>query len=104
MRERETIGTTHAEIGAYLMGLWGLEPPILTAIAFHHTPLDSQVQTIAPLTAVHVANGFQHQQCQAYPQGCTADEFDRTYLDKLGLVDHIERWRQACADLLEDRS
>jgi HD-like signal output (HDOD) protein len=104
-REREAIGTTHAEVGAYLMGLWGLESPILTAIAFHHAPLESPIQTIAPLTAVHLANGFEHRRRQSPNGGCpAAEEFDRSYMDRLSLAAHIEDWRQACADLEEGRS
>src|SRR4029077_18261297 len=29
---------THAEIGAYLLGLWGLPYAIVEAVALHHTP------------------------------------------------------------------
>lgn len=36
--EREIIGATHAEIGAYLLGLWGLPHSIVEAVALHHTP------------------------------------------------------------------
>ena len=36
--EYEAFGTSHAEIGAYLMGLWNMENPIIEAIAFHHCP------------------------------------------------------------------
>jgi HD-like signal output (HDOD) protein len=35
--EKEIIGATHAEIGAYLLGLWGLPYPIVEAVAMHHT-------------------------------------------------------------------
>ncbi len=36
--ERRIIGATHAEIGAYLLGLWGLPYSIVEAVALHHTP------------------------------------------------------------------
>jgi HD-like signal output (HDOD) protein len=36
--ERRTTGASHAEIGAYLLGLWGLPYPIVEAVALHHTP------------------------------------------------------------------
>jgi HD-like signal output (HDOD) protein len=36
--ERLTTGATHAEIGAYLLGLWGLPYSVVEAVAFHHTP------------------------------------------------------------------
>lgn len=36
--EREVLGASHAEIGAYLLGIWGLPYPIIEAVAFQHTP------------------------------------------------------------------
>lgn len=33
--EREVLGTSHAEIGAYLLGLWGLPLSIISAVAQH---------------------------------------------------------------------
>ncbi len=36
--ERRITGATHAEIGAYLLGLWGLPHAIVEAVALHHTP------------------------------------------------------------------
>lgn len=102
-RERALIGTTHAEIGAYLMGLWGLEPPILTAIAFHHCPQNSPVGGLEPLTAVHLANGFDHR--LGHPpqgRGDTDEDFDTVYLESIGVAENIVAWQQACADLAED--
>lgn len=36
--EREVYGVSHAELGAYLMGLWGLPWPLVEAVALHHSP------------------------------------------------------------------
>jgi HD-like signal output (HDOD) protein len=36
--EREELGVTHAELGAYLLGLWGLPDAIVEATAWHHYP------------------------------------------------------------------
>jgi HD-like signal output (HDOD) protein len=36
--ERQTAGATHAQIGAYLLGLWGLPYSIVEAVALHHAP------------------------------------------------------------------
>ena len=102
-KEREMIGTTHAEIGAYLMGLWGMEPSILVAIAFHHTPLESRETAVGPLTAVHLANGFGHCLRQSREGGNgAADDFDAAYIAALGATGKVERWRQICLDLSED--
>jgi HD-like signal output (HDOD) protein/ActR/RegA family two-component response regulator len=36
--ERRLWGTTHSEIGAYLLGLWGLPYPVIDAVARCHSP------------------------------------------------------------------
>jgi HD-like signal output (HDOD) protein len=36
--EEELLGTSHAEIGAYLLGLWGIPNLVVEAIAHHHHP------------------------------------------------------------------
>jgi putative nucleotidyltransferase with HDIG domain len=36
--EREIFGTDHAALGAYLLGLWGIDDLVVEAVAFHHTP------------------------------------------------------------------
>ncbi len=36
--EAEVFGATHAETGAYLLGLWGLPVSVLEASALHHCP------------------------------------------------------------------
>ncbi len=36
--EAELLGVTHAQVGAYLLGLWGLPGPVVDAVASHHTP------------------------------------------------------------------
>jgi HD-like signal output (HDOD) protein len=36
--EYTVMNTSHAELGAYLLGLWGLPNNIVEAVAFHHNP------------------------------------------------------------------
>jgi HD-like signal output (HDOD) protein len=36
--ESEVIGASHAEIGAYLLGIWGLPYSVVEAVAHHHQP------------------------------------------------------------------
>ena len=101
-REAGAIGTTHAEIGAYLMGLWGLEPAILTAIAFHHRPRDSHDQAFEALTVVHAANGFDHEPWAGQAAEGWTERIDETYLKALSLTGQIAVWRQACQALVEE--
>lgn len=38
--EHRRFGASHSEVGAYLLGLWGLPSPVVEAVAFHHRPDD----------------------------------------------------------------
>jgi putative nucleotidyltransferase with HDIG domain len=54
--EIQVLGTSHAEIGAYLLGLWGFPYPIVEAVAFHHNPLSVQQSEFDVLAALAVAH------------------------------------------------
>ena len=91
--ELEVLGCTHAEVGACLLGLWGLPLPILEAIAWHHTPAQSEDQDFTLLTAVHVADALDHEK-KAAPGECPAGFINNCYLEKIGLGDRGNDWRK----------
>jgi HD-like signal output (HDOD) protein/CheY-like chemotaxis protein len=98
--EYEAFGTSHAEIGAYLMGLWRLENNIIEAIAFHHLPTRSMTHNLELLTAVHVGDALDHD--ARAPSGDNTElQCDAEYLDKLEITGRIPQWRQVCSDLTE---
>src|SRR5690606_14683972 len=39
--ERDVLGATYAEIGAYLLGLWGLPYTVIEAVALQRRPADT---------------------------------------------------------------
>ncbi|MCS7089267.1 MAG: response regulator [Verrucomicrobiota bacterium] len=88
--EKVLLGTTHAETGGYLLGLWGLPEPMVEAIALHHHPGLSGSTTFTPLTAVHVAETLQVPGAEQ-PDGPLAGP-DESYLQRLGLLDRREAW------------
>ena len=91
--ERQELGATHADVGAYLLGLWGLGDQIVEAVAFHHHPSDCAGKTFSPLTAVHVANVLQ-QELSQQATGDVPSQIDVTYLDTLHMTDRLPRWRE----------
>jgi len=101
--EYDVFGTSHAEIGAYLMGLWRLENGIIEAIAFHHLPTRSMSHNLGLLTAVHVGDALDHD-AQTSPGENTELNCDIDYLDKLEITSRIPRWRQVCSELTERNS
>lgn len=84
LAEHETFGASHAEMGAYLLGIWGLPDSIVEAVAFHHNPADFPHQGCTSLTAVHVANCFFKDR-----DGSSSDQ---TYLEQIGMMDRLPAW------------
>jgi HD-like signal output (HDOD) protein len=99
--ERITFGTTHAEVGAYLLGIWGLPNTIVEALAFHHCPAYSAEKTLSPLTAVHIADALVHEQQAAAAESSHAS-VDLDYLTTLGLTDRLPLWRERCTAFLRE--
>lgn len=54
--EEQIIGTSHAEIGAYLLGLWGIDSEIVEAVAHHHRPNRIPHVSFDVSTAVYIAD------------------------------------------------
>ncbi len=90
--EKEHFGATHADVGAYLLGLWGLPDPIIEAVAMHHCPSLCVVPGFSPVIAVHVADAFVHEQSGISTE-LPVPVIDMAHLTRLGLADRIETWR-----------
>ncbi len=92
--ERDIFGTTHAQVGAYLLGIWGLSEPIVKTVAYHHTPCVCPTPPNS-LAAVYLANIFERKR----PSGAETEsvpELDADYLERLG-IDRVAIWRRLCA-------
>jgi putative nucleotidyltransferase with HDIG domain len=60
--EEEMTGTTHAEIGAYLLALWGLPSAVVTAVSQHHLPISVTADTPLDIRlAVRLADMLEHE-------------------------------------------
>ncbi len=93
--ERQVFGASHAEIGAYLLGLWGLPNSIVETVAFHHHPDLCQAAGFTAMSAVHIANALEHE----LPTNCEQSRsapLDVDYLTRLGIQERLPVWRQLC--------
>jgi putative nucleotidyltransferase with HDIG domain len=61
MIEEELIGVSHAEVGAYLLSLWGLPSPIVEAVAHHHHPQRVPHERLDMISVVYLANVLAHE-------------------------------------------
>lgn len=95
--EERLHGVSHAEIGAYLLGLWGLPYPIVEAVANHHHPARVPHTTFDILGAVHVADCLARE-LQGSEDSSGDGTIDEAYLEALGVVTELPRWRTLAAE------
>ncbi|OHB73262.1 MAG: hypothetical protein A2V70_20115 [Planctomycetes bacterium RBG_13_63_9] len=100
--EKEQFNADHAEIGAYLMALWGLPDPIVDGIGSHHCPSLSSHHGFCPLTAVHVAEALVGKEAGGRLGAHTPIDMD--YLDGIGLADRLDTWQQICRATSPERA
>jgi putative nucleotidyltransferase with HDIG domain len=81
----------HAEVGAYLLGLWGFPSSIVEAVAFHHSPTQTAADGLSLASLVHIADRLVHQRQGESPDSCQP-EVAAELLEKLALVDHWPAW------------
>jgi HD-like signal output (HDOD) protein len=55
------LGVTHAELGAYLIGIWGLPDLVVESVAFHHKPGYLAGLGLNPLMALSISDWIIHQ-------------------------------------------
>jgi putative nucleotidyltransferase with HDIG domain len=91
--EREIFGCDHAEVGGYLLGLWGLPAAVVEAITLHHHPVPNPQASNGTLVAVHAANALVH---EAAPRkdGPKPSPLDLDFVAEAGFAHRVDEWRQ----------
>jgi HD-like signal output (HDOD) protein len=98
--ENSLLETTHGEVGAYLLGLWGLSGGTIEAIAFHHTPAECPGDDFTMLEAIHAADYFEYKLLNL-GNGCER-ELDMVHLRNCGLEARVPVWEKACANVIDE--
>jgi HD-like signal output (HDOD) protein len=93
-------GVTHAEVGAYLLGLWSLPYPIVEAVAHHHAPWRVPQEKFGVLAAVYAADRLVREQAPQDMESACEDgaALDLGYLDSLGVGAQVVGWRAITAE------
>jgi HD-like signal output (HDOD) protein len=94
--EEKLLGTTHAEIGAYLLGLWAIPNLTVEAIAHHHHPNRVPCTSFDSIVAVYLADYLAHE-LEAYPQGAAGVEVaepHRSCMETLGILPRLDEFRE----------
>jgi hypothetical protein len=91
------FGVTHAEVGAYLLGLWGLPAPILRVVSLHHRPHlleEPGFDTVVAVYAAEVISGG-----MGGSPVFSSGQFNPSVLGRLGLAGHVEQWGRSMGRL-----
>ncbi|WP_082464373.1 response regulator [Dethiosulfatarculus sandiegensis] len=95
--EMERLGFTHAEVGTYFIGLWGMSQQLIEAIRFHHSPQSALETGDKVVIAILLADYFEHQFNVIHPD-YDQPHIDMGLLDDLGLLDYFKN----CQKIAED--
>jgi HD-like signal output (HDOD) protein/CheY-like chemotaxis protein len=90
--EKELLGTTHAEIGAYLLDMWGLPVDIVDSVALHHLPRANVENSADILAAVYVAATVGDTWDMADRPLDPALFLDMEFLTAVGVADRVPGW------------
>jgi len=96
--ELGVFGCSHAEVGAYLLGLWGLPDPIVEAVAWHHCPSRAGLSQFSPVIAVHCADYLDQRRHQYLGHG-EKPILDEAILARLGLQERMAEWSALCPEV-----
>lgn len=93
--EVEIFGFTHAEVGAYLLGIWGLPYAVIEATAHHHHPARVPTKRFCILAGVHISDCLLREvRRDSRFQGT---ELDLRWLENLASEEQLALWRETAA-------
>jgi len=99
--EREVLGVSHAEVGAYVLGLWGLPDSIVETVAFHHAPGRCLNRRRSTLTAVCLGDWMESCECGGSPMPWAQSSLDTAYLAETGISKSWQELQQETAMTVE---
>jgi putative nucleotidyltransferase with HDIG domain len=88
----------HAEVGAYLLGLWGFPNPIVEAVAFHHKPSLVPGERLGLAGILHVADCLVHQS-DSQVEGAMERTLETGFLEDRGLAERLPEWQSVLGRL-----
>jgi len=99
--EIRLFAATHCQVGAYLLGLWGISSDIVETVGFHHMPEQLPGQNNKILMAVYIANELTMNKNGDISAEELMEKLNKSYLGEMGARAHIESYIQIYRDLLE---
>jgi HD-like signal output (HDOD) protein len=97
--ELAILGASHAEVGGYLLGIWGLPYPVIEAVANHHQPSRVGVDAFGTLAATHIADAIVHENERPTGTAPAVSRLDAGFVARIGVADRMDAWRALARQL-----
>jgi len=94
--ELTIMGVSHAEVGAYLLGLWGFSNPVLEAVLFHHRIAESGCRERNGVPVVHIANILEHGVNAQNSLVSVNQDLNIRFLQYLSLYEYLAAFQEKC--------
>jgi hypothetical protein len=90
--EKEMLGVTHADVGAHLLGAWGLPFLTVEAVAYQHTPSAVTLGPRPVLAAIHLADALVKAAYARETEDGLLRRVDLPFLTEAGMAGDIPTW------------
>jgi len=91
--ERDFFGAKPAEVGAYLLTLWGFSLGIVKAVLNHHNPAIMDKGNFDTTTVIHIASSLLNRS-----DNC----LDKSHIVSLGKGDRLSIWQEIAAETIKN--
>jgi HD-like signal output (HDOD) protein/CheY-like chemotaxis protein len=98
--EQNVFEASHAQVGAYLLGLWGFSYRVMGAVCWHHTPEKQIVEPCCSGSAVYVADGLDHE-LVLFSKEHTTWPLCFPGVETIRSQERLALWRCSCSKVLE---
>jgi HD-like signal output (HDOD) protein len=102
-QEESFLNCTHAELGAYLLSLWGFSEKTIPTVFYHHRLGSYTGEYPLQTVIVHAANALDHELNVTNP-GYDNDRWQLDAMERLGFADRLPAWRNIAEDALKEAS
>ena len=98
--ESELLQMTHAEVGAFLLGYWGLPLQIVETVAFHHMPGDVPQDSLRTLAAVQIADALADERTyRSNVEEGRDQKLDLAFVSRAGYTEKLPQLRALAAKM-----
>ncbi len=99
--EKQIMGFTHSEAGAYVLGLWKIPPRITESILLQTIPSQTDFNGMNALTAVHAAAALLNPPVTPEVGRLFSMNLDFEYLKRINKLDSVAQWEHLAEKLTQ---